>query len=74
MGKVTKVVTWGKTSYRGGMNVTWNNGRKNAYRCGAEGCVDLILIAESEVISYFPQHLPALGKLLFLFVFNFSLG
>ncbi|XP_041377288.1 E3 ubiquitin-protein ligase MIB2-like, partial [Gigantopelta aegis] len=60
VGEVTKLVKWGKNSYRGGANVTWTNGNNNTYRCGGEGCMDLILIAETKASYYFPHHLPVL--------------
>ena len=67
VGYVQELVTWGKDSYRGAVQILWkaDNMKKN-YRVGGEGCVDVIYTRMEETASggnYYADHLPLVGKL-----------
>ena len=62
VGCVKELVTWGKDSYRGAVQILWKaDSKKKNYRVGGEGCVDVIytrMIETASGGSYYADHLP----------------
>lgn len=62
MGRVLDIRGWDNESSRSVANVTWFSGATNVYRLGHKGNCDIKFIESSSGGSYYPEHLPILGK------------
>ncbi|XP_052131262.1 uncharacterized protein LOC113214724 isoform X3 [Frankliniella occidentalis] len=62
-GTVLKITDGSKktNSWRSWADVQWDHGKKNSYRVGAKGFVDLQFTTNAEGGSYFIEHLPVLA-------------
>ncbi|XP_070207420.1 E3 ubiquitin-protein ligase MIB2-like isoform X2 [Littorina saxatilis] len=57
-GRVLELLTPAAHSARSTVKVEWENGRKNVYRLGYKGKVDLQYTEEAPGLECYPQHLP----------------
>ncbi|CAB0015221.1 unnamed protein product [Nesidiocoris tenuis] len=61
-GRVLDVKGWENETWRSVVNVAWSNGSTNIYRMGHKGKVDLKCEEPASPGTYYPEHLPILGK------------
>ncbi|XP_019848978.1 PREDICTED: E3 ubiquitin-protein ligase MIB2-like [Amphimedon queenslandica] len=63
IGHLVTIKGWEKDTFRSVAEVEWKKGgKKNVYRVGHKGKVDIKAITPGEYGYYFPDHLPVLGK------------
>ena len=60
-GIVRKLLTPAVNSARSAVQVEWKNGRKDDYRVGYKGKMDLRFIEEAPGLECYPKHLPVYG-------------
>ena len=60
-GVVVELMTPAVHSARSTVKVEWENGRKNVYRVGYKGKMDLQFTEEAPGLECYPQHLPVFG-------------
>lgn len=61
-GRVIDIRGWDNESARSVANVSWVSGTTNVYRLGHKGYCDLKFVQEATGGTYYPAHLPVLGK------------
>jgi hypothetical protein len=63
-GVIQDICDWGPSGYRGAVRVCWENRNHTVerYRVGGDGEVDLVVVQSADGYSYYPDHLPSVGK------------
>ncbi|KAF6215433.1 hypothetical protein GE061_010186 [Apolygus lucorum] len=61
-GRVLDIKCWENETWRSVVNVTWTTGSTNIYRVGHKGKVDLKCEEPASPGTYYPEHLPIVGK------------
>ena len=64
---MTKIQDWTAQHLRSAAYVLWDVGAKNLYRVGYNGMMDLKVVTDAKGPSYYREHLPCLGILLFFY-------
>lgn len=70
---VRDICDWGPRGYRGAVRVCWENKERTVeqYRVGGDGKVDLIAVKTADGSTYYPDHLPYVGRCILKFFFTF---
>uniref|UniRef100_A0A0A9W5W5 RING-type E3 ubiquitin transferase n=2 Tax=Lygus hesperus TaxID=30085 RepID=A0A0A9W5W5_LYGHE len=61
-GRVLDIKCWENETWRSVVNVAWTTGSTNIYRMGHKGKVDLKCEEPASPGTYYPEHLPIVGK------------
>lgn len=70
---VRDICDWGPRGYRGAVRVCWENKERTVeqYRVGGDGKVDLIAVKTADGSTYYPDHLPNVGRCILKFFLHF---